>query len=230
MIPGDLWIWLLIGALAALCNVTPVLAPPTWAVLAWFSVHYNLPILPVAIVGAVGSTLGRVVLALASRWLGERIIPARQRADAERYAEMIRQNTRLNVPALAMFAFGPIPKAMLFMAAGIARIPLLPGAIVYGVARAGIYLGALMAASTTVSSFGELFTSSFGGPLIIAAQIASTVGVFLLFRMDLSKVAARVQRWRGVQPADAELAPRPRWSPALLLRRARLAPPQVETP
>ncbi|HAX24481.1 MAG TPA: hypothetical protein PLR44_12495 [Thermomicrobiales bacterium] len=224
MLPGDLWIWLLVAALAALCNVTPVLAPPTWGVLAWFSVHYNLPILPVAIVGAVGSTFGRIILALASRWLGERIIPARQRADAQRYAEMIRQNTKLNLPALAMFAFGPIPKAMLFMAAGIARIPLLPGAVVYGVARAGIYFGALLAAETTVTSFGDLFSLSGAGSLIIATQVASTIGVFLLFRMDIPKLVERIQRWRGVEPTG-EL----RWSPVALVRRALPARTQVET-
>ena len=104
------------------------------------------------------------------------------------------------------------------------RIPLLPGAVVYGVARAGIYFGALLAAETTVTSFGDLFSLSGAGSLIIATQVASTIGVFLLFRMDIPKLVERIQRWRGVEPTG-ELG----WSPVALVRRALPARTQVET-
>lgn len=211
---GDLWIWLLLGLLAVLFNATPVMAPPTWAMLAYFGFQYDLPIIPLAIVGAVGSTFGRILLAFAARWLGTRIIPARRRADAEKAADLIRQNSKLNLPALALFAVGPVPKAVLFMAAGIARLPLTPGAIAYGLGRTGIYLAALLAAETTITSFGDLFSLSGTGPLLIAAQVASAVSVFLLFRMDLPALAARLRGWRLVAT----------------LTRGRLAPLPTETP
>lgn len=214
MLPGDPWVWLLVVGLAALFNATPVLAPPTWAVLAWFGFQYDIPVVPLAIAGAAGSTAGRLILALASRWLGMRLIPARRRADAERAAELLRTNQRLNLSALALFAVGPVPKAMLFMAAGIARVPLAPGAIAYGIGRTAIYLVALSATSATVTSFGDLLTSGYGGPLMIAAQVASVAGVFLLFRMDLPALARRLRPW----------------SPLAALRRARPARPQHETP
>ncbi len=214
ILPGELWHWLLLGLLAVLFNATPVLAPPTWAMLAWFGVQYNLPILPLAIVGAAGSTLGRIILALASRWLGQRVIPARRRADAERAAELIRQNSRLNLPALALFAAGPIPKAVLFMAAGIARLPLLPGAIAYGCGRAAMYLGALAAAGTTAATFGDLFSLSGGGALMIGAQVATAAGVFLVLRLDLASILGRL---RGVAARAA-------------VRRERRTRPQPETP
>lgn len=209
ILPGEPWQWLVLGALALLFNATPVLAPPTWAMLAYFALRYDLPIVPVAIVGAVGSTAGRIVLAFASRWLGERVIPARRRADAERLAERVRNSRMLSVPTLAMFAIGPVPKSILFMIAGISRLPLTPGAIAYGIGRAGIYLATLLAASQTVTSFGDIFSMSASGALIIAGQIVSVVAVFVLLRMDLPALWARL---RQVQPAA-------------LIRRMRAAHP-----
>jgi membrane protein YqaA with SNARE-associated domain len=215
----DLWGWLLVAILAVLFNVTPILAPPTWAMLAYFHVQHGIPLLPVAILGAAGSTLGRVLLALASRRIGTRIIPARRRADAERAVAAIRERRALSLPALAMFAIGPIPKSLLFMSAGIARMPLAPGAIVYGVARCAIYLVALTAASSTASSLGDIVTSPVGGPLLIAAQLASVIGVFLLFRLDLPQLYRRVRVWRSPLPVF--------WTRVPLLRRAFRAPAEV---
>lgn len=183
--------WMLIAALSALFNVTPVLAPPTWAMLAWFQTRQEISLLVVVVLGAVGSTAGRVALALVARKLGTRIIPARRRDDLEALVETIQERKRFSLPVLSMFAIGPVPKSLLFMAAGIARAPLWPGAIVFGVSRGLIYLGTLAAVDVTFSSFGDIFTSSVGGPLIVAAQIASVVGLFVVLRMDLRSLKAR---------------------------------------
>ncbi|HMM43179.1 MAG TPA: hypothetical protein PKA95_14890, partial [Thermomicrobiales bacterium] len=58
-----LWAWGIAAVLSALFNLTPVLAPPTWAMLAWVGAQWSLPMAPLAVVGAVGYTLGRVGLA-----------------------------------------------------------------------------------------------------------------------------------------------------------------------
>lgn len=207
-----LWAWGIAAVLSALFNLTPVLAPPTWAMLAWVGAQWSLPMVPLAVVGAVGSTLGRVGLAFASRWLGMRVIPARRREDVERAVERVRSQQRLSLPALAMFAVGPIPKSMLFMAAGIARAPLVPGAVVYGVARFVIYLVALSAAGTAASSLGDIVGSPVGGPLLIAAQVASVAAVFLFFLVDVPRLLRRARalamrlpgvRWLSARRAQA---------------------------
>lgn len=183
--------WLLIAALSMLFNVTPVLAPPTWAMLAWFQTQQHVGLLTIVVLGAIGSTAGRLALALIARRLGTRIIPARRREDLEKLVETIQERKRFSLPALSMFAIGPVPKALLFMAAGISRAPLWPGAIVFGVSRGLIYLGTLAAVDVTFSSFGDIFTSTVGGPLIIAAQIASVIGLFVVLRMDLTTLKQR---------------------------------------
>jgi membrane protein YqaA with SNARE-associated domain len=203
-----IWTWLIVGLLSVLFNLTPILAPPTWAMLAYFHVQQDMPFLPAVIAGAVGSTIGRVLLALASRRFGARLIPARRQADVEKAVTRIRDEKRLNIALLGLFAVGPIPKSLLFMAAGMARIPLAPGAIVYCLARAAIYGVALTATSQAASSLSEIITSPVGGPLLIATQVASVAGVFLLFRVDLPRLVTRTRRsarWvvRRVAPSQA---------------------------
>ena len=91
-----------------------------------------------------------------------------------------------------LFAAGPIPKGTLFVAVGLAKLPLLPGAVVFGVARFGIYLMLLLAADTASSSLGGLFSASFVGPVGIALQIASIGALVLLFRLDWRKFTTRM--------------------------------------
>lgn len=200
----QVWNWLLIGLLSTLFNVTPVLAPPTWAMLAYFHVQQDVSLLPAAIIGALGATAGRVLLALASRKFGARLIPARRQADFERAMTRISEQKRLSIPLLAMFAVGPIPKSLLFIAAGMARISLAPGAVVYGFARAIMYGVALTATSQAAASLGEIVTSPVGGPLLIAAQLVSVGGVFVLLRLDLPRLLRSVRRLaRRVAPSQA---------------------------
>lgn len=199
----DIWNWLLVGLLSVLFNVTPILAPPTWAMLAYFHVQQDVPMLPAAVIGSVGATIGRVLLALASRRFGARLIPARRQADLERAMSRTTEQKRLNIPLLALFAVGPIPKSLLFMAAGMARLPLAPGAAVFGVARAIIYAAALTATGQAASSLGDVVTSPVGGPLLIAAQVASVAGMFLLLRVDLPRLSRRLRRLaRKVAPSQ----------------------------
>lgn len=204
-----IWNWLFIGLLALLFNVTPVFAPPTWAMLAYFHIQHDVPLLAAAIIGAAGATLGRVILALASRRFGTRVIPRERQADIELAITRIGQEKRLRFSLLALFAVGPVPKAMLFMAAGVARMPLAPGALVYGAARAGIYGATLAATGQAVTSLSDVVASPVSGPLLIVAQLAMMAGTVLLFRVDLPRLLRRVQRsvrWIARRRAPSEVS------------------------
>jgi membrane protein YqaA with SNARE-associated domain len=199
--------WLLVGLLATLFNLTPILAPPTWAMLAYFHIQQDVAFVPATLLGAAGATTGRVLLALASRRFGTRLIPNRRHAQVDEAVARIRDEKRLGIPLLGLFAVGPIPKSLLFMAAGMARVPLAPGAIVYGLARVVIYGVALAATSQAATSLGEIVTSPVGGPILIATQVASVAGVFVLFRVDLPLLARRLRRglrWVSRRPVQSQ--------------------------
>lgn len=189
---SQLFDWLIMAALALVFNALPAFAPPTAAVLAWYHAGQGLPLVAVALVGASAATAGRLLLALAARRLGPRIVPEARREGLDEVAVMLRERRALGVASVAMFAVGPVPKAWLFMAAGIARLPLLPGALAYFVARFVIYLSTVAALDVGMHSLRDVLGSQLGGPLAIATQLVGLAGTILLFKLDWSRLLRRV--------------------------------------
>ncbi|MBI4493668.1 MAG: hypothetical protein HY690_12830 [Chloroflexi bacterium] len=112
---------------AFLVNLVPAFMPPTWSVLAFFLIRFDLPLLPLALGGAVAASAGRLVLALASRRWGRQLLSARQRANLTRLGRWLETRARWAPPlAVLLYSFGPIPSNELFIAAGLAEMRLAP--------------------------------------------------------------------------------------------------------
>ncbi len=176
--------WLLVWLLAVALNAVPAFMPPTWSVLAYFHLYQGLPVVPLAIVGAMGATTGRAILALGSRAFGARFIPAAWSANVEALVTTLESRPALALPSLALFALGPVPSNHLFVAAGLARAPLPPILAVFGVARFVSYLLWVSAANAADRSLRDVFGSRIGGWGMVALQIAGFVGIVLLMRVD----------------------------------------------
>lgn len=190
--------WFFVVVLAAAFNITPLFAPPTAGLLAYFHINSEMGIIPLALVGGISAAAGRLALGLASRRFGHRLIPARRRETIERTVETLSQRRSAGITYLALFAFGPIPKGTLFVAAGMAKLPLLPGAIAFGVTRTGVYLGTLLVADTAATSLESLFGMSVVGPIGIAVQLLSLIAVFVFFRADWNRLAGRAESLKRV--------------------------------
>ncbi len=202
--------WLLVAVLAAAFNVTPILAPPTMGLLAYFHINEGMGLFPLALVGAASAALGKLTLGLLSRAFGSRLIPEKRRENIEKAVEALKSRKSIGFTYLALFAVGPIPKGTLFTAAGLANLPLVPGAIVFGITRFGIYLGTMLVAATATSSLENLAGMSVAGPLGIAVQLLSLVGVLLLFRLDWTRAVSGLTR---IELAFAQFRARVRPSP-----------------
>src|SRR5882724_10462858 len=104
-------------------NIIPLFMPPSWLLLSFFRVHYDLPIWLLTPGGAACSTAGRCVLALGSRHLGTRFLPEQERRHVMDLGEFIRHK-KLSFVGVLFYAFGPIPSSQLFIAAGLAKLNL----------------------------------------------------------------------------------------------------------
>lgn len=158
--------------------------PPTWTVLAYFHLYHGLPVVPLAIVGALGATTGRAALALGSRAFGDRFLPAAWRANVEALVAELQRHLTLALPSLALFALGPVPSNHLFVAAGLARAPLPPILLVFGIARFVSYVLWVNAANVADRSLHDILGSRFGGWGVIAVQVAGFVLIPLAMRVD----------------------------------------------
>jgi hypothetical protein len=99
--------WLVVWVLAVALNAVPAFMPPTWSVLAYFHLYHALPVVPLAVVGALGATTGRAALAMGSCVFGNRFVPASWRANVEALVVTLQSQPTLALPSLALFALGP---------------------------------------------------------------------------------------------------------------------------
>jgi hypothetical protein len=176
--------WFVVWALAVGLNAIPAFMPPTWAVLAYFHLYQGLPVAPLAVVGALGATMGRAILALGSRAFGDRWIPASWRANVEALVSTLQSRPALALPSLALFALGPVPSNHLFVAAGLALAPLPPILLVFGIARCISYVLWVSAADIADQSLRQVLGSWWGGWGAVALQIAGFVLIVLAMRID----------------------------------------------
>lgn len=196
-------------------NLMPAFGPPTWALLVFARLQWpDIPPAALIAAGALAATSGRVVLALGTRRLGGRLSPER-RANLEALGQTLAKSKTGLVASLAVFVFSPLPSAQMFMAAGLADVPLLPLAGAFLIGRSisfTIYVTAATAAQETVH---RLFRQGITSPATIAIQLGGLAAVVVMIKVDWIKVIdwtrARIARVRGrpappsVRPADADL-------------------------
>ena len=134
-------------------NLLPAFGPPTWAALVFVRFRWpDIPLVALIACGALAATAGRLVLALGTRRLGGHLA-AERRANLEVLGKTLTHSRTGVIATLALFMFSPLPSAQLFMAAGLADVPLLPLAAAFLVGRTAsytIYVTAATAAEETV--------------------------------------------------------------------------------
>lgn len=185
-------VWLLVWGLAVAINVVPAFMPPTWALLVYFHVGHGLDVLPLAIVGAFGSTVGRALLALLSRAVGERIVPARWRENITALAATIAERPAIGLPSLALFTLGPVPSNHLFIAAGLAHAPLAPILAFFAITRFASYVIWVSAATVAADSLQEVLGPRLGSGLAAVMQLAGFLLLILVMQIDWAK---HLRRW-----------------------------------
>ena len=153
-------------------NLAPAFMPPTWSVLTFFLLRWDLPLVPLAVGGAAAASLGRLVLALASRRWGRGFLPAARRRSLAGLGARIDEKARW-APALAMlgYSFGPIPSNQLFVAAGLMGLRLRPIVSAFFVGRLISYTFWAGAAHVAVPRLEELFGRYWRDEAFIAVQI-----------------------------------------------------------
>lgn len=172
-----------------LCNLVPAFAPPTWAVLVFFTLHYRLDAPGLIVLGVVAASSGRYLLASAFRRYRS-LLPTWYLVNMENAGAQLTRSMAHTSALLALFFLSPLSSAQLFEAAGImTRIRLRPLVLAFAAGRMvtySMYVGGAHYVQET--SIGALITRNLTTPQGIAAQVAMVVGL----------VALGAIRWRPV--------------------------------
>jgi membrane protein YqaA with SNARE-associated domain len=171
-----------------LVNLVPAFMPPTWSILAFFLIRFDLPLLPLALGGAVAATLGRLALALGARRLGPKILPADTLQNLTDLGRFLQTRRRWVGPAVLLYSFGPIPSNQLFMAAGLANLDLRVVAGAFFLGRVVSYTFFSHVADKAVDSLTDVFADSLTSPQMLLLELASLAILVAIAKIPWGKL------------------------------------------
>lgn len=160
-------------------NLLPAFGPPTWAVLVFFSLQFDLPPVPLVLGGALAAAGGRYLLATGTRRLRPRLSAARLRR-LDRAQAALGADRRRTAAGLGLFALSPVPSGQLFTAAGLMTVPLLPLTAAFFAGRLVSYSIYVSAANLAADSPGEVVLDALTSPLGMGLQLAMLVALGVL--------------------------------------------------
>lgn len=160
-------------------NLLPAFGPPTWAVLVFFSLDFDLPAVPLVVGGAFAAASGRLLLASGTRRLRPRLSPTRLE-HLSRAQDALSANRWRTAAGLGLFALSPVPSGQLFVGAGLMTVPLLPLTAAFFAGRLVSYSIYVGVATVAERNLGSLALDALTSPLGLTLQVAMLVGLALL--------------------------------------------------
>jgi uncharacterized membrane protein YdjX (TVP38/TMEM64 family) len=160
-------------------NLLPAFGPPTWSVLLFFSIDFDLPPAALVLGGALAAASGRFLLANGARRLRPRLSSARlDRLDRTEAA--LTANRARTAAGLGLFLVSPLPSGQLFVAAGLMTVPLLPLTAVFLAGRLVSYSIYVSVGTIAANSFGSIAIEQLTSPLGVAVQLLMLAGLAVL--------------------------------------------------
>ena len=159
-------------------NAAPILMPPTWIVLSsFFALDSSLDPLLLALVGATGATIGRLILKNLSSFF-RRFVGKEQKSNLDAIGNFLNRKKFGYVLTSFLFAATPLPSNMLFVAYGMMRAKSIGLYFGFWLGRVLSYYIMITVSSVVLAPFLELFEDKIIG--IIVADIVG-IGVVVIF-------------------------------------------------
>ena len=184
--------YLYLVALILFINSLPAFAPPTWAILIFFMINFDLNPFLLVLLGVLSATIGRAFLAWYCRKFAH-LVPTKFAKNMDYAGKYIEGGNARKYTLIGLFLISPISSAQLFEAAGLMKsVRLKPLLAAFAVGRSisySIYLtGANFISESTV---GEVVMRELKSPLAIGTQIAMILGLVGFGQIDWAK---RIQK------------------------------------
>jgi len=159
-------------------NAAPILMPPTWIVLSsFFALDSSLDPLLLALVGATGATIGRLILKNLSGFF-RRFVGKEQKSNLDAIGNFLNRKKFGYVLTSFLFAATPLPSNMLFVAYGMMRAKSIGLYFGFWLGRLMSYYIMITISSVVLTPFLELFEDKIIG--ILVADIVG-IGVVVIF-------------------------------------------------
>lgn len=178
-------------------NAAPILMPPTWIILSSFYVmDSSLDPLFLAVVGATGATIGRLVLKRTSG-IFRRFVASEQKSNLDIIGNFLNRKRYGYALASFLFAATPLPSNMLFVAYGLMKAKSVGLYVGFWVGRVFSYYIMITISDIVLTPFLQIFEERYIG--IILADVAG-VGVVVLFTSINWTILLSQKKLRFVKP------------------------------
>ena len=159
-------------------NAAPILMPPTWIVLSsFFALDSSLDPLLLALVGATGATIGRLILKNLSGFF-RRFVGKEQKSNLDAIGNFLNRKKFGYVLTSFLFAATPLPSNMLFVAYGMMRAKSIGLYFGFWLGRVLSYYIMITISSVILTPFLELFEDKIIG--ILVADVVG-IGIVVIF-------------------------------------------------
>ena len=178
-------------------NAAPILMPPTWIVLSsFFALDSSLDPLLLALVGATGATIGRLILKNLSSFF-RRFIGKEQESNLDTIGNFLNKKKFGYTLTSFLFAATPLPSNMLFVAYGMMRAKSIGLYIGFWCGRLVSYYIMITISEAVLSPLLQLFEDRITG--IIVADIIG-IGAVIFFTCINWQVLLFQRKLRFVRP------------------------------
>jgi len=178
-------------------NAAPILMPPTWIVLSsFFALDSSLDPLLLALVGATGATIGRLILKNLSSFF-RRFIGKEQESNLDTIGNFLNKKKFGYTLTSFLFAATPLPSNMLFVAYGMMRAKSIGLYIGFWCGRLVSYYIMITISHAVLTPFLQLFEDRLIG--IIAADIVG-IGSVVFFTCINWQALLLERKLRFVRP------------------------------
>ena len=178
-------------------NAAPILMPPTWIVLSsFFALDSSLDPLLLALVGATGATIGRLILKNLSSFF-RRFVGKEQKSNLDAIGNFLNRKKFGYVLTSFLFAATPLPSNMLFVAYGMMKAKSIGLYFGFWLGRVLSYYIMITVSSVVLAPFLELFEDKIIG--ILLADVVG-IGVVVVFTCINWKTLLLERKLRFVRP------------------------------
>ena len=174
-------------------NAAPILMPPTWIVLSsFFALDSSLDPLLLALVGATGATIGRLILKNLSGFF-RRFVGKEQKSNLDAIGNFLNRKKFGYVLTSFLFAATPLPSNMLFVAYGMMRAKSIGLYFGFWLGRLLSYYIMITISSVVLTPFLELFEDKIIGILVADVVGIGTVVIFTCINWQILLLERKLQ-------------------------------------
>jgi len=178
-------------------NAAPILMPPTWIVLSsFFALDSSLDPLLLALEGATGATIGRLILKNLSGFF-RRFVGKEQKSNLDAIGNFLNRKKFGYVLTSFLFAATPLPSNMLFVAYGMMKAKSIGLYFGFWLGRVLSYYIMITISSVVLAPFLELFEDKIIG--ILLADVVG-IGVVVVFTCISWQTLLLERKLRFVRP------------------------------